>query len=97
MQLRFHITDERKRKVTLRGQIALQDMDKGKEPDARGIRDLLAPFLQDEDGVFYEVDEAREVIEDLDVDQLVEAGKALAASLGESDLPKPSKRRSRRR
>ena len=97
MQLRFKITDERKRKVTLRGHIAIKDIDKGRDPDPRGIRDLLAPFLHDEDGDFYELDEAREIIEELDADQLTEAGKALAEALSDSDLPKGSKKRSKQR
>jgi hypothetical protein len=94
MELSFHITTERIRQAPLRAKIAAQAMQKRREPDLRGVRDLLATFLVDEENKYLPKEDARDLIEELDDDQLNEAGKQLAAALAEHNVPKLKDKRS---
>lgn len=96
MKLLFRINAERKIKVNQRTKIALQALMRGREPDLRGIRDLLAVFLVDDQGEYLEKEAAREVIEDLDEEEFDEAATAFLAAFNESQLPKSNGKTSSR-
>jgi len=58
MKIHFHISQERFEELTWDAQIAMQDFQRGAEADLRGLRDMLAPFMQDEDGKWLEYEQA---------------------------------------
>lgn len=89
-KVKFHITEERRRKVPLRAKIAIQAMEKNREVDLRGLRDLLCVFLVDENDEYLPKEKAQDVIEELDEDEQEQAGTALVAALAEFSLPKSS-------
>lgn len=92
--IKFHITEERKRLVSLRAMIALQALEKGRTPDMRGLRDLLAVFLVDDNGGYLPKEQATDAIEELDLEGIEQAGQALSQAMSENELPKPRKKRS---
>jgi hypothetical protein len=94
MEIAFHITQERIKKAPLRAKIAAQMMQKRKTPDLRGVRDLIAAFMVDEDEEPLDREEAREIIEELDDDQLEQVGKQLSAALAAYNVPKTKGKKS---
>jgi len=63
MDINFVVTDERKEELTMGAVIALDDALKGVEPDQRSIRELLAVFMQDNEGNWLDENEAFAILD----------------------------------
>ncbi len=87
-EISFHITDERKRKINMRAKIALQMARRHQEPDLRGLRDLLALFMTDEQGAYYPMAEARELLEEMSDEEQERIADLFLAALQDHNLPK---------
>jgi len=63
MDINFLVTDERKEELTMGAVIALEDALKGVEPDQRSMRELLAVFMQNDDGEWMSEQEAFAILD----------------------------------
>lgn len=54
MKIKINVNKERFGELTVAALVALEDMDTGQEPSARALRELVAPFMTDDDGNYLE-------------------------------------------
>lgn len=84
MKLRFEITQQRiDEELTWGAQVALQQLTRGEETDLDDAREMLVPFLVDENGLLIPETQARRIISRLKNKEIAEVmtdfGKALLA------------------
>jgi len=88
MEIQFYLSEERKKKIPVRGLKALQAAQRHREPLIEGLCDVLATFMCDSDDNYLERAQADDILDALSGEQLGETIEQFTEAWKEFTLPK---------
>jgi len=88
MKLKFHITEDKVQKLNWSAQIALAAFQRGETADLEDAREILVPFVVNENGLPLSEAEARRAIGRVPGDQIADAIARFSMALSEYNVPK---------
>ena len=88
MKIHFHLDSDRFGELTLGAQIAMQKCQQGKTAELTGLIEMMAPFMQGDDGEWLDFDAACDLLKSVKSKELMGVVEQFTRAMEDYAVPK---------